>query len=167
MFLKQITAGETMDYEYYMYKCIELAKKAMEYDEVPIGALIVNEGQIIGTGYNMRNTKKSVIYHAEMTAISEACNVTGDWRLEDATLFVTLEPCAMCAGAILQSRIKEVVFGVRNAKAGCCGSVMNILDNPGFNHQVLIVENVLKVQCSELISGYFRELRARKSEKSV
>lgn len=148
-----------MDYEYYMRQAILLAEKAFSEDETPIGALIVYEGEIIGRGYNRRNSLKNVLCHAEIIAINEACKFVGDWRLENAVIFSTVEPCPMCAGAILQSRIKESVFGCKNAKFGCCGSVLNILEEPRFNHQVNIVSGILEEECVSLMQSFFKKRR--------
>ncbi len=142
-----------------MKKCYEQALLALSADEVPIGCIIVYRNEIIGRGYNQRNSKKNSLLHAEIIAINEACTFLGDWRLEECSLFVTVEPCPMCAGAIVQSRIKEVIFATRNKKAGCAGSVLNILDNPSFNHRVEIVEGVMSEECSSLMSTYFKTLR--------
>lgn len=150
--------------EKYMREAIKQARKAAAIDEVPIGCVIVHDGKIIGRGYNRRNIDKSSLAHAEMIAIKKAGKVIGDWRLEDCTLYVTLEPCQMCAGAIVQARIPKVVIGSMNPKAGCCGSVLNILQVDRFNHQVEMETGVLGEECSEMLSGYFRELRVRKKE---
>ena len=128
---------------------------------MPIGCVIVKEGQIIARGYNRRNADKTVLSHAEIAAIKKACKKEGDWRLEDCTLYVTLEPCPMCAGAIVQARIPRVVIGSMNAKAGCAGSVMNLLQEPGFNHQVDMVTGILKAECSALMTDFFKSLRRR------
>ena len=143
----------------YMKMALTQAKKAYGLFEVPIGCVIVREGKVIARGYNRRNTDKNTLSHAEMTAIRKASRITGDWRLEDCVLYVTLEPCPMCAGAILQSRIPRVVIGAMNPKAGCAGSVLNILDHPGFNHRVEITTGVLREECATLLSDFFKELR--------
>ena len=148
--------------EKYMKEAIRQAKKAYRLDETPIGCVIVHEGKIIGRGYNRRNTNKSPLAHAEITAIKKASKKLGDWRLEECTLYVTLEPCQMCAGAIIQSRVTRVVVGCMNPKAGCAGSVLNLLDVKAFNHQAELVTGVLKEECSALMTGFFRELRERK-----
>ena len=124
--------------EKYMKEALKQAKKAYALGEVPIGCVIVHEGKIIGRGYNRRNTDKNTLAHAEITAINKASKVIGDWRLEECTLYVTLEPCQMCAGAIVQARIPEVVMGCMNPKAGCAGSILNILEMPQFKHQVKV-----------------------------
>ena len=152
--------------EKYMKQAIREARKAYALGEVPIGCVIVNEGKIIGRGYNRRNTDKSTLAHAEITAINKASKKVGDWRLEGCTLYVTLEPCQMCAGAIVQARIDEVVMGSMNPKAGCGGSVLNLLEMPEFNHQVRVTRGVLEEECSLLLTQFFKELRVRnKREK--
>lgn len=128
--------------EKYMKEALKQAKKAYALGEVPIGCVIVHEGKIIGRGYNRRNTDKNTLAHAEITAINKASKVIGDWRLEECTLYVTLEPCQMCAGAIVQARIPEVVMGCMNPKAGCAGSILNILEMPQFNHQVKVTRGI-------------------------
>lgn len=153
--------------EYYMKEAIRQAKKAEKIMEVPIGCVIVYEGKIIGRGYNKRNLKKTTLAHAEIIAIAKAGKVIGDWRLEDCTMYVTLEPCQMCAGAIVQARMKRVVIGSRNAKAGCAGSVLNLLQEERFNHQVELTEGVLEEECSALLSDFFKELRKVKSLEKV
>lgn len=154
--------------EKYMKAALKQARKAIELGEVPIGCVIVYEGKIIGRGYNRRNTDKSVLCHAEITAIKKACKKVGDWRLEECTLYVTLEPCQMCAGAIVQSRIPRVVMGASSPKAGCGGTVLNILENPEFNHQVDVTRGVLEKDCSDILKEFFTELRKRnKAEKEA
>lgn len=152
--------------EKYMREALKQAKKAYKLGEVPIGCVIVHEGRIIGRGYNRRNTDKNTLAHAEITAINKASKYIGDWRLEDCTLYVTLEPCQMCAGAIVQARIPEVVMGCMNPKAGCAGSILNVLEMPQFNHQVLVTRGVLEQECSNMLKTFFSELRIRnKTEK--
>ena len=154
--------------EKYMREAIRQAKKADALGEVPIGCVIVHEGKIIGRGYNRRNTDKNTLSHAEITAIRKASRVIGDWRLEECTLYVTLEPCQMCAGAIVQARIPKVVMACMNPKAGCAGSILNILDMPQFNHQVEAVRGVLEEECSQMLKTFFKELRVRnKAEKEL
>ena len=148
--------------EKYMRQALRLAKKAASLDEVPIGCVIVYQDKIIARGYNRRNTDKSTLAHAEIIAIRKASKVIGDWRLEDCTMYVTLEPCQMCAGAIVQARIPKVVMGTMNAKAGCAGSVINILQMEGFNHRVEIVKGVLEEECKSIMQEFFKELRMRK-----
>ncbi len=143
----------------YMDKAIEQAKIAFSNNEVPIGAIIVYEGKIIGTGRNMRMEKKNPLYHAEMIAINEAAKYMKDWRLEDCHIFVTVEPCQMCAGAILQSRIKSLTFGCENKKAGSVSSLLNILDNDDFNHKVEINKHIREDECKNLMQSFFRSIR--------
>ena len=151
--------------EKYMREAIRQAKKAWALEEVPIGCVIVYEGKIIARGYNRRNTDKNTLSHAELNAIRKASKKLGDWRLEGCTMYVTLEPCQMCAGAIVQARIDEVVIGSMNPKAGCAGSVLNLLDVPKFNHQVKITQGILQEECSSLLTDFFRELRIKKKEQ--
>ena len=150
--------------EKYMREAIRQAKKAYALEEAPIGCVIVREGRIIARGYNRRNTEGNALAHAELSAIKKASKKTGDWRLEDCTMYVTLEPCQMCAGAIVQCRMKKVVIGSMNPKAGCAGSVLNLLQMPQFNHQVELVTGVLEEECSQMLSAFFRELREKKKE---
>ena len=145
----------------FMKEALKQARKAYALGEVPIGCVIVYQNKIIGRGYNRRNTDKNTLSHAEITAIKKASKVIGDWRLEECTLYVTLEPCQMCSGAIVQARITEVVIGCMNPKAGCAGSVLNILQMPEFNHQVLITAGVLQNECSQMLTTFFKELRLR------
>jgi len=147
--------------EKYMKEALKQAKKALALGEVPIGCVIVHEGKIIGRGYNRRNTDKNTLAHAEITAINKASKKIGDWRLEECTLYVTLEPCQMCAGAIVQARVTEVVMGCMNPKAGCGGSILNILEMPEFNHQVKVTRGVLEEPCSAILKEFFTSLRAR------
>lgn len=147
---------------YFMKLAIGQAKKAAKINEVPIGCVIVYDGKIIGRGYNRRNTDKTTLGHAEITAIKKASRYMQDWRLEGCTLYVTLEPCQMCAGAIIQARIPRVVIGSMNSKAGCAGSVLNILQMPQFNHQAEVVRGVCEEQCSTMLSSFFKELREKK-----
>lgn len=144
-----------------MREALRQAKKAYQLGEVPIGCVIVHEGKIISRGYNRRNTDKSTLAHAEITAIRRASKKIGDWRLEGCTLYVTLEPCQMCAGAIVQARIDEVVMGSMNPKAGCGGSILNILEMPEFNHQVKVTRGVLEQECAQMLTNFFKELRVR------
>ena len=154
------------DDERYMREALKQAKKAYALGEVPIGCVIVHDGKIIGRGYNRRNTDKSTLSHAEIIAIKKASKAVCDWRLEECTLYVTLEPCQMCAGAIVQARIPKVVMACMNPKAGCAGSVLNILDMPAFNHQVEAVRGILAQECETLLKTFFKELRLRnKAEK--
>lgn len=148
--------------ERFMRAALKQANKALELGEVPIGCVIVREGKIIGRGYNRRNTDKTVLSHAEITAIKKACKKVDDFRLEDCVMYVTLEPCPMCAGAIVQARIPRLIYGCKNDKAGSAGSVINILDTKGFNHQVMIEGGLLEDDCSEILKVFFRKLRAKK-----
>ena len=150
--------------EKYMKEAIRQARKAWKLNEVPIGCVIVREDRIIARGYNRRNTDKNTLAHAELLAIRKASRAVGDWRLEDCTMYITLEPCQMCAGAIVQARIPRVVIGSRNPKAGCAGSILNLLDIPAFNHQAELTEGVLGEDCSALMTDFFRELRERRKK---
>ena len=154
-------------HEKYMKAALKQAEKAYALGEVPIGCVIVHEGKIIGRGYNRRNTDKNTLAHAEITAINKASKKIGDWRLEECTLYVTLEPCQMCAGAIVQARIPKVVIGTMNPKAGCAGSVLNLLQIEQFNHQVEVVYDVLKEECSIMLSDFFRSLRELKKQEKL
>ena len=147
--------------EKFMKAAIAQAKKAYALGEVPIGCVIEYEGKIIGRGYNRRKTDKNTLSHAELIAIRKASKKIGDWRLEGCTLYVTLEPCQMCAGAIVQARIPTVVIGCMNPKAGCAGSILNILQVPQFNHQVEIINGVFEKECSSMLTEFFRELRIK------
>ena len=153
--------------ERFMGEAIRQAKKAYALEEVPIGCVIVCEGKIIARGYNRRNTDKNTLSHAELNAIRKASRRLGDWRLDGCTMYVTLEPCQMCAGAIVQSRIQKVIMGCRNPKAGCAGSILNLLQVPQFNHQAEIEEGVLEDQCSELIKEFFRNLREKRAKTAA
>lgn len=151
--------------EKYMKEAIRQAKKAEAIGEVPIGCVIEYQGKIIGRGYNRRMADKTVLAHAEIIAIRKACKIMGDWRLEGCTMYITLEPCPMCAGAIVQARIPTVVIGCMNPKAGCAGSVVNLLNEDGFNHQAQVHIGVLEEECSWMLSEFFRELRRKKGKK--
>jgi tRNA(adenine34) deaminase len=152
--------------EKYMKEALKQARKAEKIDEVPIGCVIVYEGKIIARGYNRRNTDKNTLSHAELTAIRKASKKLGDWRLEGCEMYVTLEPCQMCSGAIVQSRIDKVYIGCMNSKAGCAGSVLNLLQIDRFNHQVEIEKGILEEECSAIISNFFKNLRKSKKDKS-
>lgn len=154
-------------HEKYMKEALKQAKKAYLLGEVPIGCVIVHEGKIIGRGYNRRNTDKNTLSHAEITAIHKASKKIGDWRLENCTLYVTLEPCQMCSGAIVQARIPEVVMGCMNPKAGCAGSILNLLEMPQFNHQVKVTRGVLEKECSHMITTFFKELRQKNKDRKT
>lgn len=149
--------------ERYMKEALKQAKKAYALKEVPIGCVIVHDDKIIARGYNRRNTDKNTLSHAEILAIKKASKKMGDWRLEDCTLYVTLEPCQMCAGAIVQARVSRVVIGSMNPKAGCAGSILNLLEMDEFNHQVEVERGVLNDTCSEMLTAFFKELRAEKA----
>ena len=151
--------------EKYMKEAIRQARKAAALGEVPIGCVIVYKGRIIGRGYNRRNTDKNTLAHAEITAINRASKKMGDWRLEGCTLYVTLEPCQMCAGAIVQARIDQVVMGAMKPKAGCCGSVLNLLEVSAFNHQVRAVRGILEEECAQLLTDFFKDLRVRNRQE--
>lgn len=153
--------------EKYMKMALKEAQKAMELGEVPIGCVIVYEDKVIGRGYNRRNTDKNTLSHAEITAINKASKKMGDWRLEGCTLYVTLEPCQMCSGAIVQARIDRVVMGTMNPKAGCAGSILNILQMPEFNHQVEMTTGVLAEECTEVLTKFFKDLRVRNKAEKV
>ena len=148
--------------EKYMKEAIRQAKKAYALGEVPIGCVVVYEGKIIGRGYNRRTIDKNTLAHAELMAIKKASKKMDDWRLEDCIMYVTLEPCQMCSGAIVQSRMKKVVIGCMNPKAGCAGSILNLLQMEEFNHQVELEIGVLGEECSNLMTSFFRELREKK-----
>jgi tRNA(adenine34) deaminase len=153
--------------EKYMKEAIRQAKKASAAGDVPIGCVIVYEDKIIARGYNKRNAKKTTLAHAELLAMAKASKKLGDWRLEGCTMYVTLEPCQMCAGAIVQARIPRVVIGTMNPKAGCAGSVLDLLHVEQFNHQVDVVYDVLKEECSTMLSDFFRQLRKWKKQQKI
>lgn len=157
-----------LDDEKYMREAIKQAKRAARLGEVPIGCVIVYQDKIIGRGYNRRKTDQNTLSHAELNAIRKASKAMGDWRLEECTLYVTLEPCQMCSGAIIQARIPRVVMGCMNPKAGCAGSIFNLLQVPQFNHQAEITSGVLEEECSRLLKDFFADLRKRlKKEKEL
>lgn len=149
----------------YMRQAINQAKKAAALGDVPIGCVIEHQGKIIARGYNRRMKDRSTLAHAEIIAIGKACKKLGDWRLEDCTMYVTLEPCPMCAGAIVQARIPRVVIGCMNPKAGCAGSVLDMLHENGFNHQVETKHSALEEECAQMLTEFFRELRKKKDKK--
>ena len=151
--------------EKYMKEAKKQAMKAYALGEVPIGCVIVCQDKIIARGYNRRNTDKNTLSHAELNAIRKASRKMGDWRLEGCTLYVTLEPCQMCAGAIVQARLDRVVIAAMNPKAGCAGSVLNLLEMEGFNHKVQVTRGVLEEECSVMLSGFFRELREKRKKQ--
>ena len=148
--------------EKFMKEAVRQAKKALALGEVPIGCVIVFNDKIIGRGYNRRITDKNTLSHAELNAIKKASKTLGDWRLDNCEMFITLEPCQMCSGAIVQSRIKKVYIGAMNPKAGCAGSILNLLQIPEYNHQVEIETNILHDECSIMLTSFFKELRKKK-----
>lgn len=156
---KQLTQSEK-----YMKAALREARKAYKINEVPIGCVIVQQDKIIARGYNRRNIEQNATAHAEITAIKKAGKKTGDWRLEDCTMYITLEPCQMCAGAIVQARMKEVVIGAMNPKAGCAGSILNLLKMQQFNHQVQVTTGVLGDECAGMLTQFFSELREKKKQ---
>ena len=151
--------------EYFMKEAILEAKKAEELNEVPIGAVVVMDGKIISRAHNLRESNQSAIAHAELLAINQACQEAESWRLEGATLYVTLEPCAMCSGAIILSRIKRVVYGASDPKGGCAGTFMNLLQDQRFNHQSMVTKGILEEECGSLLTEFFRGLRKRKKQE--
>lgn len=152
---------------FYMQEALIEAQKAAALGEVPIGAVIVYQDEIIARAHNLRETTQNALTHAESMAIQEACKKIGSWRLEETTLYVTLEPCPMCAGAILQSRIPRVVYGARDLKAGCVDSLYHLLNDPRFNHECLVTEGVLAEQCGQILTDFFRTLRERKKAEKL
>jgi tRNA(adenine34) deaminase len=156
-----MTIDEISD-ELYMKEAIKEAKKAEALNEVPIGAIVVIDGKIISRAHNLRESKQSAVAHAEILAIEQACKLIGSWRLENASLYVTLEPCAMCSGAIILSRVKRVVYGATDPKGGCAGTFMNLLQDERFNHQSEVTSGVLEEECGQLLSDFFRQLREKR-----
>ncbi|WP_248498839.1 tRNA adenosine(34) deaminase TadA [Staphylococcus haemolyticus] len=153
--------------EYYMKLAIEEAKKAQKLGEVPIGAIIVKNNEVIASAHNLRETAQLPTAHAEHIAIERASKVVGSWRLEECRLYVTLEPCVMCAGAIVMSRIPKVVYGATDPKGGCSGSLMNLLEESRFNHRAEVIKGVLEQECGDLLRNFFRELRLKKSKVNM
>ncbi len=151
--------------EKYMKEALRQAKKAYQIGEVPIGCVITYEGKIIARGYNRRTIDKNTLAHAELAAIRKASKKLNDWRLEGCTMYVTLEPCQMCSGAIVQARIPKVVVGCMNPKAGCAGSILNLLQMPRFNHQAELVTGVLGEECSQMMKAFFQDLREKKKKE--
>lgn len=149
----------------FMKEAIKQAKKAYALEEVPIGCVITYQNKIIGRGYNRRTTDRNPLAHAELLAIRKASKKMNDWRLEDCTMYVTLEPCQMCSGAIIQSRMKRVVVGCMNPKAGCAGSILNMLEMKEFNHQAELTTGVLEEECSIMMKQFFKELREKQKKK--
>jgi tRNA(adenine34) deaminase len=154
-----------MSDEEYMLLALDEADKAVQLKEVPIGAIVVYRDKVIGRGYNLRETKQDPLLHAEMIAIREAAMHLKSWRLEECTLYVTLEPCPMCAGAILQSRIPRLVYGAKDPKAGCVDSLYHLLNDERFNHQTVIVDGVLQEESREKLRSFFQSLRANKKQR--
>lgn len=150
-----------MNHNFFMKQAYKEALKARAINEVPIGCVIVYKDRIIAKSHNKRNTAKNSLYHGEILAINKACKVLGDWRLEGCSIFVTIEPCPMCAGAILQARMSLLVFGAKNPKAGSVVSINRILDNDSYNHKVKIIPDIMKEECSELMRSFFKKLRKR------
>ncbi|MDY3031513.1 MAG: tRNA adenosine(34) deaminase TadA [Clostridia bacterium] len=153
--------------EKFMREAIKQAKKAAKIGEAPIGAVIVRNGEVIARGYNKRETKKNALLHAEIIAIDRACKKLGGWRLPGCEMYVTLEPCPMCSGAIINSRIEKVYFGAYDKKAGCCGSAADLFAEGMFNHRPEIVGGVMREECAELLTGFFRSLREKNKQKGV
>ncbi|THE09547.1 nucleoside deaminase [Bacillus timonensis] len=151
--------------EYYMKLAIEQAKKAAAINEVPIGAVLVINDEVIASAHNLRETQQRSIAHAELLAIDAACKQIGFWRLENATLYVTLEPCAMCSGAIVLSRVNRVVYGASDPKGGCAGTLMNLLQEQRFNHQAEVISGVCEEECGQLLSSFFKEIRRKRKEE--
>lgn len=151
----------------FMLEAMEEAKKAKHLGEVPIGAVVVYKDEIIGRAHNLRETTQNAVTHAELMAIQQACETIGSWRLEETTLYVTLEPCPMCAGAILQSRVPRVVYGARDIKAGCVDSLYRLLNDSRFNHECEVTEGVLAEACSEMLTSFFRAIRERKKAEKL
>ena len=164
--IDELTPEERRIHEKYMDKAIAQAKRAYANGDVPIGCVIVHDDRIIARGFNKRNLKKTTLAHAEILAIEQASKKLGDWRLEECTMYVTLEPCQMCAGAIVQARIPNVVIGCMNPKAGCAGSIINLLDMKQFNHQVEVIRGVRRDECSEMMKSFFRDLRQGKAKNA-
>lgn len=155
------------EHQHFMNEALKEAEKAYALGEVPIGAVIVYEGEIIGRAHNLRETTQNATTHAELMAIQQACDKIGSWRLEDTTLYVTLEPCPMCAGAILQSRVPNVIYGARDIKAGCVDSLYRLLNDSRFNHECHVTEGVLADECGSILTRFFQELRARKKAEKL
>lgn len=151
-------------HEYYMKLAIQEAKKAWTMDEVPIGAIVVYKDKVIGRGHNLREHDQSPVAHAEMLAIQEAARYLNSWRLEDTTLYATLEPCVMCSGAIVMSRIPHVVYGATDPKGGCSGSLMNLLEDGRFNHRSHVVSGILETECGDMLRAFFKEKRQQKKQ---
>ena len=163
--MENSNAAASAEDKKFMKAALKQAEKAIALGEVPIGAVIVCGGKIIARGYNRRNTDRTTLAHAEITCIRKACKKIGDWRLEGCTLYCTLEPCQMCAGALIQSRIDRVVIGTTSPKSGCGGTLLNILQNPDFNHQAEVLYGVMREECTEILQRFFKDLRRRNKER--
>lgn len=146
-------------FDKFMKEALKEAKKAYDLDEVPVGAVVVKDGEIIGRGYNLRETEKDPTLHAEIVAIRQAADKIKSWRLTGCEIYVTIEPCPMCAGAIIQARIDRLIFGAQDIKAGCAGSLYNLLQDVRFNHRVEIIEGILEEECRSIIQSFFRSKR--------
>lgn len=150
-----------------MKEALKEAIKAADLGEVPIGAVIVYKDEIIARAHNLRETSQNAVTHAELMAIQQACEIVGSWRLEETTLYVTLEPCPMCSGAILQSRVPRVVYGARDIKAGCVDSLYRLLNDPRFNHECVVTEGILADECGQVLTDFFRAIRERKKAEKL
>ena len=148
--------------EKFMKEAIKQAKKAYDKEEIPVGAVIVKDGKIIARGYNKKEEKKDTTQHAEIIAIQKASRKIGAWRLQDCEMYVTLEPCAMCTGALIQARLKRVYIGTMDPKTGACGSVLNLLEDYKFNHKVEVETNIMQKECEQILTKFFKELRKKK-----
>ena len=153
------------NHEYYMKIALEEAKKAYGKGEVPVGAVLVVDGVVVAKNHNRREENQQALAHAEVLVIEEACRKIGFWRLDNSTLYTTVEPCVMCSGVIVQARIEKVVYGAKDEKYGCCGTLFNLVDNPSFNHRAEIISGILKEECSSIMTNFFRELRLRKKTR--
>ncbi len=167
MEVMQDISGDQAEHRRWMQLAIEEAHKAGALKEVPIGAVIVKHGEIISRGYNLRESTHDPTAHAELIAIKEASKRLGAWRLLDCTLYVTLEPCPMCAGAIVQSRIPRVVYGTADPKAGCAGTLMNLLQEERFNHRTELITGILQEECSQVLKAFFKTLRSKPKRKNA
>lgn len=151
--------------EYFMKEAIKEAKKAYQKNEVPVGAVVVKNNEIVARGHNIKETKKDTTKHAEIIAIQKASKKINAWRLEDCTMYVTLEPCTMCAGAIIQARLKRLIIGTMDKKTGACGSVLNLIDDYEFNHKVELETGIMETECRQIMKDFFKELRKIKKNK--
>lgn len=155
----KVERQESTEHEAFMREALQEAEKAGALGEVPVGAVVVVDGEIVSRAHNLRETLKDATAHAEIIALREAARRSGDWRLEDAVVYTTVEPCPMCAGALVQFRVRKVVYGTADPKAGAAGSIVNLLQEPRFNHQVGVVAGVLETECREVIQRFFKDLR--------